>query len=75
MAKKGPRQRFGLSPEAAGLVLDGSGRWEHVQLSDGDAAQGMVPGVKAKPPIFEALPPEALEELQEPESLPLPGLV
>jgi hypothetical protein len=64
--------RYQLSAEAAALVLDEAGRWEHVQLSDGDAAQGMVPGVKAKPPIFEALPVEALDEAPDPAQLHLP---
>ncbi len=39
-----------LSEEAYRLIHDGSGRWEHVQLKDGPAAQAMVPGVRAKPP-------------------------
>jgi hypothetical protein len=72
LSRRSPKSRFPLSLEAAALVLDERGRWEHVQLSDGDAAQGMVPGVKAKPPIFEAIPVEALDEAPEPESLPLP---
>lgn len=68
------RSRFKLSAEAAALVLDGSGRWEHVQLSDGDAAQAMVPGVRARPPIAEALPVLAEEELPDPNQIALPGL-
>lgn len=64
--------RYALSPEAAALVMDEAGRWEHVQLDDGDAAQGMVPGVKAKPPIYEAIPVEALDEAPDPRQLPLP---
>jgi len=71
MAKRS-KGRFPLSPEAAALVLDEAGRWEHVQLSDGDAAQGMVPGVKAKPPIFEAIPVEALDDAPDPNQLALP---
>ena len=41
--------RHELSAEAAALIADGSGRWEHVDLADGPAAQGMVPGVRARP--------------------------
>lgn len=46
---KRDRRRFDLSPEARGLLADGSGRWERVDLADGPAAQGMVPGVRARP--------------------------
>lgn len=67
--KKG---RFALSAEAAALVLDEAGRWEHVQLADGDAAQAMVPGVKARPPIFEAIPVEALDDAPDPAQMHLP---
>ena len=38
-----------MSDEAEALVADGSGRWERVELEDGPAAQGMVPGVRARP--------------------------
>lgn len=66
------RNRFALSEEAAALILGGSGGWEHVQLSDGDAAQKMVPGVKAGDPIYAAIPVEALDERPDPNQLPLP---
>lgn len=66
------KPRYQLSLEAAALVLDGTGRWEHVRLSDGDAAQKMVPGVTAKEPVYEALPIEALDEAPDPNQLPLP---
>jgi hypothetical protein len=72
LSRRSPKNRFPLSLEAAALVLDEAGRWEHVQLSDGDAAQGMVPGVKAKPPIFEAIPVEALDNAPDPNQLQLP---
>lgn len=72
MTRRQPKGRFALSEEAAALVLDGSGRWEHVQLSDGDAAQKMVPGVKAGEPIYAAIPVEALDEKPDPNQLHLP---
>lgn len=43
------RVRYDMSDEAAALIADGSGRWEYVELGDGPAAQGMVPGVRARP--------------------------
>lgn len=70
--RRSAKNRFALSEEAAALILDGSGRWEHVRLSDGDAAQKMVPGVKAAEPIYEAIPVEALDERPDPNQLHLP---
>lgn len=60
---KKPRPR--LSPEARDLIVNGGGRWEHVELSDGPAAQAMVPGVRGRPAPVTLAPPEA--ECEEPD--------
>lgn len=46
---KRDRRQFALSAEAEALLTDGSGRWERLDLADGPAAQGMVPGVRGRP--------------------------
>ena len=61
--RKGPR--FDLSDEARSLILDGTGRWEHVELDDGPAAQAMVPGVKARPTPLAPAPADPMDERPE----------
>lgn len=59
---KRDRRRFDLSPEATALLAQPEGRWEHVELADGPAAQGMVPGVKGRPTPAAVFAPDPAED-------------
>lgn len=63
------RARYALTEEAVRLVTDGSGRWEHVALWDGDAAQAMVPGVRAMPSSAYVPAPEPGADLPDPNQM------
>lgn len=69
---KRDRRRFALSPEAEALLSDADGRWERLELADGPAAQGLVPGIRREGSMPLHGPESGLPvDLRDPDTLEL----